>query len=95
MMRLNKCGSGELLGAERTIGSREDYWRQRGLLRTFSVLFPYSLITVHSMNCDSSYAWELMLGIDQFGPLEGAGTLSIGPPYKGGPVYQGGCDVLL
>jgi hypothetical protein len=42
-----------------------------------------------------SYAWELMLGIDQFGPLEGAGTLSIGPPYKGGPVYQGGCDVLL
>ena len=52
MMRLNKCGSGELLGAERTIGSREDYWRQRGLLRTFSVLFPYSLITVHGMNCD-------------------------------------------
>ena len=36
-----------------------------------------------------SYAWELMLGIDQFGPLEGAGPLSIGPPYKRGPVYQG------
>lgn len=36
-----------------------------------------------------TYAWELMLGIDQFGPLQNSAANGIGPPYKAGPVYQG------
>ena len=35
-----------------------------------------------------SYAWELMLGVDQFGPSRGHAG-GIGPPYVPGPIYQG------
>jgi sialate O-acetylesterase len=35
-----------------------------------------------------SYAWELMLGVDQFGPQRGRSG-GIGPPFATGPIYQG------